>query len=120
MRVLGAVSCGSSSSVLTPLLDINRSYALQPRFCSATFFSHGLPKPFIFFTQKTKSGKNQHGFVVGRRIPLQCCKRREVGEDDFVVVNFYRFVSIKDPLAEVAKHISFLKVRTSILRRLCK
>ncbi|KAB5524244.1 hypothetical protein DKX38_021993 [Salix brachista] len=29
--------------------------------------------------------------------------------NDFVVVNFYRFVLINDPLEEVAKHLSFLK-----------
>lgn len=33
----------------------------------------------------------------------------EVKEDDFVVVNFYCFVFIKDPEAEVASHLSFLK-----------
>ncbi|XP_075662604.1 rhodanese-like domain-containing protein 8, chloroplastic isoform X2 [Castanea sativa] len=30
-------------------------------------------------------------------------------ETEFVVVNFYRFVFIKDPAAEVARHLSFLK-----------
>ncbi|CAA7029512.1 unnamed protein product [Microthlaspi erraticum] len=29
--------------------------------------------------------------------------------EDFIVVNFYRFVSIGDPSAEIAKHLSFLK-----------
>ncbi|XP_048330459.1 rhodanese-like domain-containing protein 8, chloroplastic isoform X3 [Ziziphus jujuba] len=112
MRVFGGVSCGAFSSILAPL-DINRSYPFQPRFCSANFFSHGHPKPFLFFTNKAKSGKNQHGsgigIGIGRRIPVQCCKCRDVEEDDLVVVNFYRFVFIKDPLAEVAKHLSFLK-----------
>ncbi|VVA91711.1 unnamed protein product [Arabis nemorensis] len=48
-----------------------------------------------------------------------CCKCRnrerngyaksdDEGED-FIVVNFYRFVSIEDPAAEIAKHLSFLK-----------
>lgn len=31
-------------------------------------------------------------------------------ETEFVVVNFYRFAFIKDPAAEVARHLSFLKV----------
>uniref|UniRef100_A0A2P2JIM8 tRNA uridine(34) hydroxylase N-terminal domain-containing protein n=1 Tax=Rhizophora mucronata TaxID=61149 RepID=A0A2P2JIM8_RHIMU len=31
--------------------------------------------------------------------------------NEFVVVNFYRFVFIKDPQTEVAKHLSFLKGR---------
>ncbi|OVA18501.1 Rhodanese-like domain [Macleaya cordata] len=30
-------------------------------------------------------------------------------DDDFIVVNFYRFVSIKDPEEEVSKHLSFLQ-----------
>ena len=30
--------------------------------------------------------------------------------NDFIVVNFYRFVFINDPHEEVAKHLSFLKV----------
>ncbi|CAG7869233.1 unnamed protein product [Brassica rapa] len=29
--------------------------------------------------------------------------------EDFIVVNFYRFVSIQDPAAEIAKHLSFLQ-----------
>ncbi|XP_019095075.1 PREDICTED: rhodanese-like domain-containing protein 8, chloroplastic isoform X3 [Camelina sativa] len=29
--------------------------------------------------------------------------------EDFIVVNFYRFVSIEDPEAEIEKHLSFLK-----------
>ncbi|KAJ6373724.1 hypothetical protein OIU78_029415 [Salix suchowensis] len=33
----------------------------------------------------------------------------EIPYNDFVVVNFYRFVLINDPLEEVAKHLSFLK-----------
>lgn len=36
-----------------------------------------------------------------------------VPSDDFVVVNFYRFVFIENPHDEVAKHLSFLKVFTS-------
>jgi hypothetical protein len=39
----------------------------------------------------------------------------EVKEDDFVVVNFYSFVFIKDPEAEVASHLSFLKVSSNFL-----
>ncbi|GAB2268746.1 Rhodanese-like domain-containing protein 8, chloroplastic [Dionaea muscipula] len=33
----------------------------------------------------------------------------EVKDKDFVVVNFYRFVFIKDPQFEVSKHLSFLQ-----------
>ncbi|KAK2987592.1 hypothetical protein RJ640_027893 [Escallonia rubra] len=43
-----------------------------------------------------------------------CCKRNSVevvtdASNEFVVVNFYRFVSIKDPQLEVSKHLSFLQ-----------
>lgn len=31
--------------------------------------------------------------------------------ENFIVVNFYRFVLIKDPEAEIEKHLSFLQVR---------
>ncbi|XP_018441763.2 rhodanese-like domain-containing protein 8, chloroplastic [Raphanus sativus] len=47
------------------------------------------------------------------------CKCRNIGRnshakfddegEDFIVVNFYRFVSIQDPSAEIAKHLSFLQ-----------
>ncbi|KAK8583669.1 hypothetical protein V6N13_109064 [Hibiscus sabdariffa] len=47
------------------------------------------------------SASNSHS-VNGIRQP-----EPEIG--DFVVVNFYRFVFIKDPQHEVAKHIAFLK-----------
>lgn len=33
----------------------------------------------------------------------------EVSDNDFIVVNFYRFVFIKDPNEEVAKHLAFLQ-----------
>lgn len=31
-------------------------------------------------------------------------------EEEFIVVNFYRFVFIKDPEEEVTKHLSFMEV----------
>ncbi|XP_050219233.1 rhodanese-like domain-containing protein 8, chloroplastic [Mercurialis annua] len=39
---------------------------------------------------------------------LSACEA-QLCPDDFLVVNFYRFVSISDPKAEVAKHLAFLK-----------
>ncbi|CAN7098771.1 unnamed protein product [Brassica rapa subsp. narinosa] len=47
-----------------------------------------------------------------------CCECRNRGRnyskfddegEDFIVVNFYRFVSIKDPAAEIEKHLPFLQ-----------
>lgn len=45
-------------------------------------------------------------------VSQQCCPgEAEVPSgDDFVVVNFYRFVFIRNPVAEVDRHLSFLKV----------
>ncbi|CAH2037084.1 unnamed protein product [Thlaspi arvense] len=54
----------------------------------------------------------------GRRWTFCCkCRHREGNRyaesdnegEDFIVVNFYRFVSIEDPSAVIAKHLSFLK-----------
>lgn len=120
MRVFGAITCGVTlSSTLTPRIELDVNRSDPPRFCSATsIFSHGHPKTFLFLARKTKpeTVKNHCRSGGEHGIPLQCCKCGEmVPEDDFVVVNFYRFVSVKDPLAEVAKHLSFLKVRASSL-----
>lgn len=37
-------------------------------------------------------------------------KKTRYEDDEFVVVNFYRFVYIKDPQHEVSTHLSFLQV----------
>ncbi|XP_042961422.1 rhodanese-like domain-containing protein 8, chloroplastic isoform X2 [Carya illinoinensis] len=44
-------------------------------------------------------------------ISAQCSlgEAEEPSEDDFVVVNFYHFVFIKNPETEVARHLSFLE-----------
>ncbi|CAK9187704.1 unnamed protein product, partial [Ilex paraguariensis] len=36
---------------------------------------------------------------------------RDFGDDEFIVVNFYRFVFIKNPEEEVSKHLAFLQDR---------
>lgn len=38
---------------------------------------------------------------------------------DFVVVNFYHFVFIKDPQAEIAKHLSFLHLQVRHFLSFC-
>lgn len=40
----------------------------------------------------------------------------EESEGQFIVVNFYHFVSIRDPESEVAKHLAFLKVMLRSVR----
>lgn len=49
-------------------------------------------------------------------VSAQCSRAEaeELSDDDFVVVNFYRFVFIKNPEAEVARHLSFLQVSSQI------
>ncbi|XP_059443023.1 LOW QUALITY PROTEIN: rhodanese-like domain-containing protein 8, chloroplastic [Corylus avellana] len=44
-------------------------------------------------------------------VSAQCgrAEAEELSEDDFVVVNFYRFVFIENPEAEVSRHLSFLQ-----------
>lgn len=46
------------------------------------------------------------------RKPLAAQAQASIPRDDFdfVVVNFYHFVFIKDPQEEVAKHLSFLEL----------
>lgn len=79
--------------------------------------------PFLFFapSQLSTNGlcswkfKKDDNFNI-----LSCSKSKGVvqivstktsyEDDEFVVVNFYRFVYIKDPEDEVSKHLSFLQV----------
>ncbi|KAK3000776.1 hypothetical protein RJ639_020967, partial [Escallonia herrerae] len=54
---------------------------------------------------------------LSNRCALSSCSKRSSVEvvadtsNEFVVVNFYRFLSIKDPQLEVSKHLSFLQGR---------
>lgn len=41
---------------------------------------------------------------------VQIVSPKDYEDDEFVVVNFYRFVYIEDPEVEVSKHLSFLQV----------
>ncbi|KAK8344344.1 hypothetical protein V6Z12_A07G072200 [Gossypium hirsutum] len=87
---------------------------------SLSLGSHSLPKPAYYCCFN-------YGFPVKSRkapfcaISIRCCAsasksynvnkilQAEPEIDDFVVVNFYRFVFIKDPQHEIAKHLTFLK-----------
>lgn len=88
---------------------------------SLSLGSHSFPKPAYYCCFN-------YGFPVKSRkapfraISIRCCAsasksynvnkilQAEPEIDDFVVVNFYRFVFIKDPQHEIAKHLTFLKV----------
>lgn len=43
-------------------------------------------------------------------IEVEAGAPREYRDDEFMVVNFYRFVSIQNPEEEVSKHLSFMQV----------
>ncbi|PON91214.1 Rhodanese-like domain containing protein [Trema orientale] len=108
------VVCSTLSSTVTPIHAANRRIDSLRffRLCFATTttsITHG--KRFLSLVSRTpKPNKDEAGggsFVNRVRVSVQC--RSESEEDDFVVVNFYRFVFIKDPKAEVAKHLAFMQ-----------
>lgn len=43
-------------------------------------------------------------------LPSVASERDEILEDDFLVINFYKFVFVKDPQEEVTKQLDFLQV----------
>lgn len=75
-------------------------------------FHHGFPRKVVGIKSNNNTRK------VHRAISISCCASASNSNDkvcqaeieNFVVVNFYRFVFIKDPQHEVAKHLTFLKV----------
>lgn len=114
----------------TPISTIASFYASKPRTTNThhfnlwsrntTFLSHTHPKKhFPSLTQGTKTDFDCR-FRNGHEFPLHCSTScREISEEDddsIVVINFYRFVSIEDPQAEVAKQLTFLEV---LCNRLC-
>ncbi|EOY21653.1 Rhodanese/Cell cycle control phosphatase superfamily protein isoform 2 [Theobroma cacao] len=74
-------------------------------------FHHGFPRKVVGIKSNNNTRK------VHRAISISCCASASNSNDkvcqaeieNFVVVNFYRFVFIKDPQHEVAKHLTFLK-----------
>ncbi|KAL5540475.1 hypothetical protein UlMin_043943 [Ulmus minor] len=104
-----AVICGAVNSIVTPI-EAQRTDPFQFRFCFTTPISHGRSKRFLSLTQRPKDNRNG-GLANGLSFPFQCCKlgEAEIHKEDFVVVNFYEFVFVKDPHGEVAKHLSFLE-----------
>ncbi|KAK4426991.1 Rhodanese-like domain-containing protein 8, chloroplastic [Sesamum alatum] len=47
----------------------------------------------------------------GNWVEVEAGAPKEYKEDEFIVVNFYRFVFIQDPEEEVSKHLSFMQGR---------
>lgn len=116
--------CGVSIGTLSPAIV---------SFGTRLFIANTNTKPFL----KQKSTKNDRQI----QFKICCCssssstsltqtqtqpenknrRRREAKHfddgdtGDFVVVNFYKFVSIKHPQEEVAKHLAFVEVSFFIL-----
>ncbi|XVF53690.1 hypothetical protein PTKIN_Ptkin05aG0119000 [Pterospermum kingtungense] len=91
-------------------LTLSSSSSLSPNYPLPSCFHYGVP---------TKSNRRRKT----PPISIRCCaspspsasqsnnnsKIWQPEIDNFVVVNFYRFVCIKNPQNEVAKHLTFLK-----------
>ena len=117
----GCVVTTLSSSTMITLSNAHSTHhhllQFRLRLCfsaSSTTRSHGFsfPKRFVSMPQ----GAYKASLVSGHSGFLCKVKSRDSEalivekEDDFVVVNFYCFVFIKDPLEEVSKHLSFMEV----------
>ncbi|KAL6973657.1 Rhodanese-like domain-containing protein 8, chloroplastic [Sarracenia purpurea var. burkii] len=61
-----------------------------------------------FFTRECRQ-RQSCGCGLGPKLISFECNWEDYEDHDFIVVNFYRFVSIEDPEEEVAKHLSFLQ-----------
>ncbi|KAL5815934.1 hypothetical protein ACOSQ3_024312 [Xanthoceras sorbifolium] len=84
----------STHKNLNPLLNVTRQLK---GCCCSTSLTHSNPSR----PREAEKKKNR------RREPKSCNEDDDNGE--FVVVNFYKFVFVKNPEEEVAKHLSFLE-----------
>lgn len=110
MRVSPAATLSVSLTIPLPLASTKARFSGVPfRFKQYLLNNQILSRPGRLVAEKPT-----------RRWTFSCkCRNRgrngyakfdDEGED-FIVVNFYRFVSIGDPEAVIEKHLSFLKVR---------
>ncbi|XP_024007847.1 rhodanese-like domain-containing protein 8, chloroplastic isoform X2 [Eutrema salsugineum] len=110
------------ASPVSAILSVSLTLPLLPLASTNTRFS-GDPIRFRQYVSHNRSLSRPGGLVFekpGRRWTFCCKCRHRQGNgyaksealnegEDFIVLNFYRFVSIEDPAAEIAKHLSFLK-----------
>lgn len=54
----------------------------------------------------------------GNGLEAAAAASKEFKYDEFIVVNFYRFVFVKDPEEDVSKHLHFMKVSLSLSNHL--
>ena len=107
MRASPALSV--SLTIPLPLASTRTRFSSEPlRFKQHVSNTHFFSRPVRLLSKQP---------IVRWSFSCQCRNRGrnyskfdDEGED-FIVVNFYRFVSIQDPAAEIAKHLSFLQVR---------
>ncbi|XP_020215552.1 rhodanese-like domain-containing protein 8, chloroplastic isoform X2 [Cajanus cajan] len=104
MRWCSEVSgSGAHALALAPIVTAS--------FCNTSFVLK-LREPF--FKSNFKFSNSSSVALIHRKLVpaalTQPSSSRDDFDFDFVVVNFYHFVFIQDPLAEVAKHRSFLEL----------
>ncbi|KAJ8748594.1 hypothetical protein K2173_007584 [Erythroxylum novogranatense] len=107
-------------------LPLSTSHSsLTNSFCSITphFFRHTHLRPLTYQTPtappcllpsspivtKRRRRRKREVWVGNSGISTESQCRASEPANDFVVVNFYRFVLIEEPHVEVAKHLSFLE-----------
>ncbi|XP_048227139.1 rhodanese-like domain-containing protein 8, chloroplastic isoform X2 [Ricinus communis] len=86
-----------------PLPYNNNSSHFQSKIYGLTSITH--PNPIFQPNYKT-TGRNANSPIFSN---LCVANAQAQPSDDFIVVNFYHFVFIKDPNAEVSNHLSFLQ-----------
>ncbi|XP_065847283.1 rhodanese-like domain-containing protein 8, chloroplastic [Euphorbia lathyris] len=98
-----------STSITRYKIPLSISSAFHSNFCSFNSLSK-LKTLYSFTNGETEKRKgNKSTITNGDCAVSSSFSVTEPPTDDFIVVNFYRFVFIKDPRDEVSKHLSFLK-----------
>ena len=109
MRASPALSL--SLTIPLPLASTRTRFSSEPlRFKQHVSNTHFFSRPVRLRLVSEKHSKRWTFCCECRNRGRNYSKFDDEGED-FIVVNFYRFVSIQDPAAEIAKHLSFLQVR---------
>lgn len=87
---------------------------------TASFCSKSLVLPFqnspfkLKFTDSSSLALTHRKQLLPAALPLTQPSTSREDDFDFLVVNFYHFVFIQDPQAEVAKHRSFLEFQVRL------
>ncbi|OMO96907.1 hypothetical protein CCACVL1_04746 [Corchorus capsularis] len=97
--------CAVSTTLNSTLYPFSNSNA-KPAFPACFHFRYDFPKKLLVIKSNRKAVTSIHCSASNDDTNS---KFRAAQVENFVVVNFYRFVFIKDPLHEVAKHRSFLE-----------